>query len=301
MKTYSQEELQDKKTLKKDLVGFVLQLQQERDALLGQAEPASTTEEATATAELGVLGTVVIPFKASAADGNELIYALRGWEENYPELQKVIIIGDTPNFALSDKVVVISHTSESDNPQIDVAHKMALAIASEEVPETFIWSNDDIYPTTHVLPADMLMLRANGLLQDSKGTNLYNKNRVNTINSLQKDELNIFDYATHSPVVFEKEKLAEVLEGYGCLETGHLISSLYFNTWYPKVFPILIDAGDKVREGNYVVSVKGQTTKVEVIAKHANRRKFLNNQPTGWPQTEKFLKERFKQKSSFEA
>lgn len=290
--SYTKEELTSTKYKKSDLAELVLELQQS-----SKAQPSDKDDQNQPSNNLD---TVVIPFKKSMAKGDELRYALRAWEENFGNC-KVVIIGDAPDFPLSELVSVLAVTESSNNPQIDVALKMAAAIASDLVPEEFIWSNDDIYPTTSVIESDVRLITALGVLKAVKNGRIYDNNRINTIKGLKEHQLPIFDYATHTPVVFNKAMLAQVLEEFNCFEQGHLVSSLYFNYWFPDVYPIMVHNGGSAAFGNYVVSVFRQGVDPKVIATEAKRRKFLNNNDAGWPATQVYLKKAFPKACEFEA
>src|SRR5690606_30081930 len=104
---------------------------------------------------------------------------------------------------------------------------------------------DDIYPLSRILASDLLLVSAKGWLVKTPGetARTYQKNKNNTIEELDAANLPAYDYATHTPVVFDKEKLAEVIERYNAVEKGLLISSLYFNTVLPDVKPLIMDSG----------------------------------------------------------
>ncbi|WP_421977840.1 hypothetical protein [Roseivirga seohaensis] len=259
-------------------------------------------EEAPVVGESGAgkstLGTVVIPFKQGPAAGNELQYAIRAWEAHYPALEQIIIIGDTPLFA-NDKLIVIEHKSESSNPQIDVAHKMAIAIASELVPDEFIWSNDDIYPVQNITEVDVRKVTYNGQLNSKHNGTLYSANRQATIKVLKEAGLDTLDYDTHTPFVFNKEGLAQMLDVYNCLNQGHLISSLFFNTLPYASSPVLV-TDDKEGKGNYVVSVRRDGVTMAALKAAIENRKFLYHTDAGWPLVASYIKSKHLNKSSFE-
>jgi len=259
---------------------------------------SSSIEESKGTETVQDLKTVVIPFVQKPAVGNELQYAVRAWEKNYPSCQ-IIIVGDYPKWGNKSELLHIPVTQESNNPQIDVANKLMAAIASELVPEEFIWSNDDIYPTTPILASDVRLQTAHGELVLDKRNTVYAKNKKRTIARLLDSGFGLNNYATHSPVVFEKEKLAEILETFNCLEEGHLISSLYFNVLYPNHIPVFVDNSGREKYGNYTAA-SVRSTSLAMIEKSASRIKFLNNTDAGWLSVLPFLKKVFKSKSIFE-
>ncbi len=241
--------------------------------------------------------TVVIPFKASMAKGNELQYAVRAWEKHLPNV-RIVVIGDSlPWFGKG--IIHIEHKAEDVNPQVDVAQKMMAAIASDEVPESFIWSNDDIYPVSNLMYEDLMVLKANGRL-GRKGTpgSVYSKNGDRTLAALKKAKIeNPWDFATHTPVVLWKKELAEVIQQFNCDKEGHLVYTLYANTLYQGFNPIIVDNGSR---GSIVASVYRSDPDKGILEKAFAERKFINNNDKGWPAVKPYLSKLFGEKSRFE-
>lgn len=241
--------------------------------------------------------TVVIPFKASMAKGDELKYALRAWAKHLPGVA-IVIIGDKPSW-LSKKATHIPIKPQHKNPQIDVAHKMVQAIAAAEVPEYFFWSNDDIYPVCHLTISDIDILKAHGRLQ-KKGApgGIYRENSLRTVSALKRAGITMpWDFATHTPVAFHKYELAEVITRFNCLKEGHLVSSLYFNTTFRGHRPILTQNG---AEGSIVASVFKSNPDKRILERVFNRKKFINNNDAGWKPVLPYLQKLFPKKSRFE-
>lgn len=241
---------------------------------------------------------VVIPFLANKAKGKELLYAIRAWEKHLPDVM-IILVGDTlPE--LNEKVLHIPHKPMSDNPQIDVASKMAAAIASDLVPEVFVWSNDDIYCVSDIQPAELLLLKAmpGGLAAKGSSNGIYRENALRTLKALKAAGIEKpYDYATHTPVVFEKSKLADTLATYKCTKEGHLVSSLYFNTHFPKVKPVILDNSGR---GSVVASVFRPNPNPQVMPTIFATQKWVNNNDPGWKAVEPYLVKMFPDKSAFE-
>jgi|GEM_PF-869932 len=239
---------------------------------------------------------VVIPYKKDSAAGQELLYALRAWEENLPGCQ-IVIVGDREDW-FSDSIIVIDAPVQSDNPQIDVAYKMLLAIADHQVPERFIWSNDDIYPVTPLHPADLELLTSEGMLQAGKLSSVYGQNKSNTIEFLTSVNAPTHDYSTHTPFTFDKEDLARVIAISGATETGMLISSLYFNLVHPDVVPLRIDGG---ANGGYFCKIHRNDPPYNIMKAAFYNRKFVNVNNAGYQAALPILQEKFPDKSRFES
>lgn len=224
--------------------------------------------------------TIVIPYVSAKFD--ELEHAVKLWKKFY-EGCKIVVIGDRPKF--EGDFTYIPHEKSSDNPQIDVANKMLAIIESKEVPENFVWSNDDIFPVSKLLPQDVHLITANGSLSEGGGS-LYSINRNRTIKSLQDAGFKTYDYSTHTPMLFNKSKLKEIIEKYGADKEGYLVSSLYFNTLYPCYKPLICDGrlNDPYSANIWRANVQPH------ILKACFERKFINVQDLSYPQVVPMLK-----------
>ncbi|GAB2993981.1 hypothetical protein GCM10027284_08960 [Cyclobacterium sediminis] len=241
--------------------------------------------------------SIVIPYLASKAKGDELRYAVRAWAKHFPE-GNIVIIGDKPPWAGKD-LVHIPHKPQDKNPQIDVAHKMVAAIASKKVSDVFVWTNDDIYTLCPVDFADIITLKSHGkLLKRGVANGIYADNCKNTVTALKKQGVkDPFDYATHTPVVMEKSSLAKVIERYGCDKEGHLVYSLYANTVFPNHRPIITKNDGS---GSICASVYRANPDPKILKRVIASRKWLNNNDAGWKAVEPALKVLFADKCKFE-
>ncbi|GAB2994331.1 hypothetical protein GCM10027284_09470 [Cyclobacterium sediminis] len=254
------------------------------------AQNAAAVKKANAT-------SIVIPYLAGKAKGEELLYAVRAWAKHFSE-GNVVIIGDKPPWA-SNELQHIPHKPQSKNPQIDVAHKMIAAIASDKVSDVFIWTNDDIYTLCPVEIADIITLKAHGkLLKRGVANGIYAENCQNTVKALKKEGItDPFDYATHTPVVMEKSSLAKVVTHYSCDKEGHLIYSLYANSIFPDYRPIITKNDGS---GSICASVYRGNPDPKILKRVIATRKWLNNNDAGWKAVEPQLKVLFSDKCRFE-
>lgn len=241
--------------------------------------------------------SVVIPYLASAACGSELMYALRAWAENFPEAQ-IVIIGDRPDY-VSDQVIHIPHVAEFKSPQLDVTAKLIQAIASDLISEDFILTNDDIYPVNPIELDDITELKCAGFLGNTKknANPLYKQKLFRTMELLQGRRLPSYDYATHTPFMFNKTRLAKVIARYKADQEPLLISSLYFNTCFPKEVPQVIKGGPT---GETIAYVYRANPDQAVLESAFMNRKFINHNSEGYNAVLPFLEKYFPEKSRFE-
>jgi len=253
--------------------------------------------------KIGIIGAgkicVCIPFLQSAAQGDELKYALRSIERNFREDFAVVIIGDRPAW-LSDEAIHIPVEIASKNPQIDTTNKLFRAIASELVSDKFVWSNDDIYFNSPVMLADIQALSVQGKLLEIPGaTETYKVNRNATIDVLRKLKNDTNNFDMHVPFFYEKEKLLELFEILTKINApeGVLIPSIYYNHFYSGFSATNNDG----LNGNYLLRVVSSEPDPAAFSRLIVGKKFLNNSENGWCKlVKKYLENKFPEKSKFE-
>ncbi len=241
---------------------------------------------------------VVIPYKSSEKQGEELMYALRGWEKNFKENFKVVVIGDSEPWFNKEHIHHIAHECITNNPPLDIVSKMEAIINEFPEVDKIIWTNDDIYPINPISIHDIEFLKCDGKLDSNySGGTIYQQNKKKTLLLLQKEKLSIWDYGCHLPVVYETEKLQELIETYKLKEDSYLISSLYFNTYFPEMIPYKLDlASDNLKCGVYRANPN-----MTVVEKAFTTKKFLNNSVQGYVSgLVKLLKKHLSEKSRFE-
>lgn len=246
--------------------------------------------------------TVVIPYVGKFAQGNELLLALRGWEENFKENFNVVIIGSgVPK--LSEEVHIIECGVVGSNPPIDIAHKMLKVIDSEFVTDKFIWANDDQYLISPCMLADFEILKCTGKLGEKHfGSAPYQINKKRTFELLKKEGKGTWDFSSHTPFVFEKQKLQDLISEFNLTKEAHLIATLYHN-WYFKGFvPLNVDSDHALSNDNIKVGVYRQNADFNRLKVLMPKKKLINNSQSGWSsKLVEVLNARFPKKCRFEA
>lgn len=241
--------------------------------------------------------TVVIPYCRQFAQGKELLFALRSWQKNVRFGINVVVIGDREDW-FSEEITFIEHQRVSDNAQEDTLVKLELAIKSPEVTERFIWTNDDIYVMNPISLAHIELPKVTGMLNPDKFKGLYAENVKRTKELLEKYSLPLLNYGTHTPVLFDKQQLLNMLTRFPQLsEGGYLFSSVYFNSLPWPVQPVYLDwPTDQV-----LLPVVSQKPDEEKAIDLLSRKVFMNNAVSGYsPWLEKFLGKVFPEPSDFE-
>jgi hypothetical protein len=240
--------------------------------------------------------TVVIPYLKSKAQGTELLYSVRSMAKNFREDFNLVVIGDREDW-FSDEITYIAHEAISGNPQVDVIDKILTIIGMECVSDGFVWTNDDIYFVSPSKLADIQVLKTEGKLKKG-GASVYDQNRNTTIEVLTGKNLPLGNFATHTPVFFEQEKIAELFETVPELnDKGLLFSSLYFNRHFKNHSTIELDYKTDI----WKLSIITGDPNPEAFRKYIPGKKWLNNSETGWCKLlQEFLERKFGEICRFE-
>ena len=209
----------------------------------------------------------------------------------------VVVIGDREEW-MSDEVTVIEHDCVSDNPQIDVVEKLKLAIVADEVTEKFIWSNDDIYLIAPVMLAHFEVPKNKGALRPELYKGVYKENMLRTVELLT--DFPKLDFGTHTPIVYQKQKLVDMFERFPELNAGgYLISSVYFNTLWDTEPISSIELN--WQSDNIALSIVSKQPDSEKFEELVSKKMFLNNAESGYSDfLMKYLLTMFPDKSDFE-
>lgn len=277
--------------------------QHEEEKVVAQIAETSTEVaiDTTGTSELeGVKPqdhtTVVIPYCKEFAQGKELLFAVRSWYGNARFPANLVIVGDREDW-FDDEVTVIDHQRTSDNPQIDTLEKLKLAIESTEVTERFIWTNDDIYLINRISLAHIELPKVLGALEPDNFNGTYAENLRRTVALLDKAGLPKLNYSTHTPVLFEKSKLKEMLNRFPEAESGVLFSSLYFNSQPSPTHPVVLSW----QTDQFLLPVVSKNPNEKLAKELMMKKVFLNNAVSGYsPWLEGLLERMFPEPCIFE-
>ena len=244
--------------------------------------------------------TIVIPYIHELAQANELQLALRGWDENFKEDFKIVVIGDREPW-MNDLVNVIECKRIGNNPPLDVVNKMLLAIDSDLVSEKFIWANDDQYVNTPCMLADFETLKCVGKLSKTFGTTVFQKNKAQTAALLRENKIGNWDFSSHTPIVYEKTKLLALIHKFGLMKNPYLVQTLYFNYYFPKYVPYNVEAREALLKDNIKAGVYRVGADLKLLQQLMPGKKMLSNSETGWSDSlSKILNKRFSEKCRFE-
>lgn len=198
----------------------------------------------------------------------------------------------------SEEITFIEHQRVSDNAQVDTLAKLRIAVASPEVTGYFIWSNDDIYVMNPVALPHIALPKVSGKLVPMRFKGLYAENMKQTAMLLEKNGLPCLNYETHTPVLFDKERLTAMFERFPELEKGgYLFTSVYYNSHPYPTQPVYLDW----KTDQVLLPVVSQSPDENKVVDILSRKVFMNNTVSGYSSwLEKFLDKCFPVSSDFE-
>lgn len=234
---------------------------------------------------------VVIPYRKEEVQGNELELAVKGWKKHFKEDFQIVVVGDNEEYLPKD-VIHVPHECIIDNPPLDIVSKLREVILHFPQVESIILTNDDIYPVNDFALTEVELLRVDGLLTDRKNTGrLYSTNRGRTVDLLKKEEKSLYDYGTHTPVFLEIEKLLALFEKYNMDTEAYLITSLYFNTYFPGRVPLV----HHLEYDNFKVGVCRPDANLRRLKELIPRKIWVYNSVMGWSEDlQKIIEDRLK-------
>ena len=185
--------------------------------------------------------SVVWVYWAAGAESEELKYSMRSAQENLIDAGNFVLCGDIPKWFSGDAILSKKWTRRQNKKKFGTRHwakwidsivKLKKIINDDRVTQKFLWMYDDTFIVKPTRIADMLEPRASGRIRASEKGNLWRKARARTGKALADANLPNWDYSTHCPIVYDKERLRETIEKFGCDRNPRVIESLYCNQWH---------------------------------------------------------------------
>ncbi|MFG0261521.1 MAG: hypothetical protein ACF788_03945 [Novipirellula sp. JB048] len=186
--------------------------------------------------------TILYPYYAAAADGDELRFSLRSLAENLQGDYEPVIIGDIPDWYTGAAIELPritqdqyrQHTGKKFHakwhPIVDVVWKIAAAAQTPEISDTFIvW-----YDETHLFgPVDLSYFLTPRYLGDIPPhpvrNNEFNEALIRSRARLKSRGLPTRDFATHHPYPICKQDLPGYYAEFTPLVSPSIIEAQYHN------------------------------------------------------------------------
>jgi len=224
----------------------------------------------------------------SQCDNEELKYSLRSLERHLKNIDRVIVVGENPNF-LSDKVEYHYIKEAKGNKEYRIASKIYKACELGIVKGDFLFMNDDFFFTKEV---DVIKYPYyhKGCLSLGSPNKFYKASLMATYNYLKTKELKTLHFDVHTPIIYNAEKFLAIKEDiYKSMINpfGFVVKSLYSN-----IYGILGEEYEDVKLGKFTERIMERVKSTNVISCYDGGFKdWLHD----------YLKETYKQKSIYEA
>jgi hypothetical protein len=168
---------------------------------------------------------VDIVYICRKGENEELRYSLRSVVKNLPE-SRVWVVGYKPDWYVGDFIYVEDKSTKFNN----IRSALSAAAKHPEVSNNFVYMNDDFFL---IKPVEKLNTYDGGLLSDKiaryrqvNPTSGYAISLKKTMEHLKNLGVkNPIDYDIHVPMIFNKEKLAEI--AYMPFQTRSIYGNLY--------------------------------------------------------------------------
>jgi len=254
---------------------------------------------------------VVIPYLASAAQGNELRLAVEGWRQHFKEPYQLVIVGDCPDWLKGAKtrevgdlkleVVVdpefdygirfincprIEPVPGEYTPCLDHVHKFRQVRKAFPNHKGFIYACDDMYAVSDFTLEDVKAPKYPEIATEDFSWNGKSEDwwdvRGKMADICKKEGLPVRDWVCHLPVYYEWDKLLDIFDKYDADHKSIIPENIYFN-----LYSSARGAAD-ARE--YRDEVKGSYPNIRPIGTV----KWITNQNCGWSKKlETILKEHY--------
>lgn len=189
---------------------------------------------------------VVIPYLASAAQGNELELAVTGWRKHFREPHHIIVVGDWHSIVGTGDDITFVNCPQIKPvrgqylPHLDHVHKFREVRKMCWGSEGFIYTCDDIYATADFGMQEVLTPKCPEIGPDIKPYDWRSNaidwwsDRGKTAELCIREGLPARDWVCHLPVYYEWDKLYKVYDMYDCDHESYIVENIYFNKYYPK-------------------------------------------------------------------
>ena len=170
--------------------------------------------------------------KFTEDDNIELRYSLRSIKNIKDFSWKVYIIWDKPSWC--DNVIHIQ-TEYQWNRELDVLYKQQIIVYNTDISDDFIFMNDDFFVLKPTRLKYYKTWTHEEYLKEKINDILYESDYYNNIKYVYKIFWNIDNFETHTPIIYNKEKLRLLINKYFDYKST-ILRSLYCNeyniTWY---------------------------------------------------------------------
>ena len=239
----------------------------------------------------------------------ELRHSLRSIEKHFKGECRIWIVGDLPGWVQN-----VQHIPHVRNNKIaltncyDACRKMELVINHPELTEDFIYMYDDIYflkdTTREELEYPLYAVEDMTKMITRNKQTKHQRMRWETYDTLVRRGYGCCNFENHLPKVFSKALMRAMFEMYDPKESRLLFSTLYYNTFFGEIPPVLLHKDDQAKAEFFGVDDKFgfRNLNQEQLSRLLEGKRFLNHNDKGLNSTlKRFIEARFHDKCNYEA
>ena len=194
---------------------------------------------------------VVLPYKQSGSQGNEIRICLKGWRKFCRFKYHFVVIGEFDNSLVSEFPWIefiylksVEKRPDQYNPHLDIQNKFkTIARLYSKIYDGFIYITDDEYAVKPFELADIMRIHCHSFEftgDKTAPTSYWNYDKWKTRQLLDSNGLPHINYTTHFPCWFDFKKFLEIQKRFNMLEESYVFDDVYFN-YFEHEEPVLDD------------------------------------------------------------
>ena len=192
---------------------------------------------------------VVMPYKQSGSQGNEIKITLTGWRKFCQFKYHFVVIGEF-NETLKQEFPWVRFidcpTKDKKegqyNPHLDMQNKFkVISRMYSQLYDGFIWICDDYYPVKPFELSDITRIYYHNKIffgNEKSPKSYWNYDKWKTRQLLDRENLPHYNYTIHYPCYFVFNKLKEIWDKYNMMNESYVLEDIYFN-YFQHEEPIL--------------------------------------------------------------
>ena len=223
---------------------------------------------------------VIIAIPYVKGQGRELEVAVTCWQTFCKFNYELVVIGDDPGCRVLNMGVTFipmeraGETVGMYRPHIDMARKFyEVVLRYENECKEIVATSDDKYPVRDVYMEDCLpVMNGEHIHGDIEARPSYwTHDKAKTGRFLRYMGMPDINFTSHTPMLYEMQKLKAIIERHSLMERSYVIEDLYYNTYFQS----------KIQNKNVRFAVTEIAHNRFVKSNYANY-KFLFNTPPGY-------------------
>lgn len=238
---------------------------------------------------------IVIPYLASAAQGNELEYALAGWKKHFKEKHKIVLVGE--NLPKRNDVICVESKRVNDIPgqyRQHLDYVSCFKKVHKIFPNTtgFIMVADDCYAVNDfdISEVKLLKMLEPTFFFDENSKNEWRRDKMKTKKVLLSEGYPTRNFTTHLPQWYDWDKVEALWDKYDMCHNSYTIEDLYYNIYFKDRIPFRLNKEtDNLKLGIYEANFP-----IDKLENAFKSKIWITNSPVGWSSDlDRLLKEHY--------